>query len=85
MPRDGQTSAYLTPRQIAEMLGVGVDRVVGWIRRGELAAVCVSSSLRCRKKQFRVRRESLERFEALRTGNKSVRKTRRNSDFPVYV
>jgi transposase len=55
--------AFLSPAQIAERYGVGVGRVIGWIRSGRLKGVIVSSSLRSRKPQFRVREDWLETFE----------------------
>jgi excisionase family DNA binding protein len=39
---------YLTPPAIARLLRVSPDKVLGWIRRGELRAVDVSDSLRPR-------------------------------------
>lgn len=41
-------SDWYTPREIAEQLGVNVDRVRGWIHAGELEAVNVADGVRPR-------------------------------------
>lgn len=51
--------AYLTPPEIAKLLRVSQDKILGWIRRAELRAINVSNRSRPR---YRVSRESLEAF-----------------------
>lgn len=50
---------YLTPPEIAKLLRVSHEKVVGWIRRGELATVNVGNGTRPR---FRISQESLDAF-----------------------
>lgn len=37
--------SYLTPPQIAKTLGVTAEKVIGWIRRGELRASNIATNL----------------------------------------
>lgn len=50
---------YLTPPEIAKLLRVSHEKLIGWIRRGELAAVNVGNGTRPR---FRISQESLDAF-----------------------
>jgi excisionase family DNA binding protein len=50
---------YLKPTEIAKLLRVSQDKVLGWIRRAQLRAVNVSDSVRPR---YRVSQESLDDF-----------------------
>jgi excisionase family DNA binding protein len=50
---------FLTPPEIAKLLRVTPQKVITWIRRGELEAVNVSDRVRPR---YRVSRESLNEF-----------------------
>src|SRR5437868_6901944 len=54
---------YLTPPDIAKLLRVSPEKVLGWICRGELKAVNVSNGFRPR---FRVSRDKLDAFFAAR-------------------
>ena len=55
---------FLSVKEIAEMLGVSVDTVQGWIRRKELAAYKVGT------KAYRIKREDLDKFLAERRTKK---------------
>jgi excisionase family DNA binding protein len=55
-----------TPDEVAALYAVSVPTVMGWIRSGELRAVCVSRSARSRKPRYRVTAEALAAFEASR-------------------
>lgn len=50
----------LTPTEIAKLLKVSPETVIGWIRKGELLGVNVGSGTR--RARFRVSRESLDEF-----------------------
>jgi len=50
---------YLTPPEVAALLRVSPDKVLGWIRRAELRAFNVSDGTRPR---YRIRRADLEGF-----------------------
>ena len=54
-----QRERYLTPTLIATRLRVSPEKVLGWIRKGELRAVNVSDSHRPR---YRVSPDDLEAF-----------------------
>ena len=62
--------AYLTPREIAEHYGgkVGIGRILGWIRRGELPAENVSGEPRSQKPRYLVPVEAFRAFQAGRPG-----------------
>ena len=53
----------LTSREVAKLLRVSPDKVLGWIRRGQLKAVNVSNRVR---PQYRVGQDDLDAFLAAR-------------------
>ena len=57
---------YVTTTEVAEYFCVPHGRVVQWIRRGELAAVCASISTDSKRPQYRVRTGDVVRFERAR-------------------
>ena len=50
---------YLTPPEIAKLLRVSSEKVLGWIRKAELTAINVGDGSRPR---YRIRREDLDSF-----------------------
>lgn len=60
----GDLLRYLTPPEIAARLGVKADRVVNWIRTGQLRAVDVGDKTRPR---WRINPADLEAFELARS------------------
>jgi excisionase family DNA binding protein len=66
----------LTTRDVARRLRVGEDKVRTWVRRGELAAVNVASSL-CGRPQLRITPEALAAFEQSRAAGAPPKPTRR--------
>ena len=76
---------FLTTKEVAERLAVDPGEVRDWIRRGELAAIDVSSQ---RKKQarYRISEEELERFQRMRQVSVAPVVRRRRSKFKrVYT
>ena len=73
----------LTPPQVARRYGVKAERVIGWIRSGELRAINVASKA-SRRPRFRIDPADLTVFENGRlaaTAPKITRRRRRkNSD-----
>lgn len=55
------TPHYYSPPQLAKLLQVGRDKVLNWIRSGQLIAANVSDSL---KPRYRVAQTDLELFLA---------------------
>lgn len=57
---------YMSPQEIADRLRVKVETVVGWIKSGELVAICVArrGSL---KPRYRVSPDAFATFELSRT------------------
>jgi excisionase family DNA binding protein len=51
----------LTPPQVASLIGVNADKVLTWIRRGELRALNVSEGIRPR---WRIEHDDLMAFKA---------------------
>jgi excisionase family DNA binding protein len=60
---DNALKTYLTPPEIAKLLRVSPEKVLGWIRRGKLKAVNVSDGFRPR---YRVSQEDLDAFLKVR-------------------
>ena len=52
---------YLTTTTIAELLGVSPDKILSWIRAGELRAIDVSTT-RGQRPRWRISRSDLEEF-----------------------
>jgi hypothetical protein len=62
------TQAGLTVGDVARRYRVGEDKVRGWIRRGELAAVNTAAAL-CGKPRWVILPEALAAFETRRRGS----------------
>src|SRR5947209_4444585 len=71
--------AMLTPPQLAERWGVSPEKVVAFIRRGELRAVNVALRLGGRPR-WRIDPADVERFEAARAAVPTPRSPRRRKD-----
>ncbi|MGH7137562.1 MAG: helix-turn-helix domain-containing protein, partial [Pirellulales bacterium] len=60
--KNGQAdSTWLTPPQLAKQLGVQAEKVLGWIRSGELRAVNVADRAG-RRPRWRISAETIEEF-----------------------
>jgi hypothetical protein len=57
--------AFLTPPMVARLLGVAAEKVVGWIRSGELAAFDASTRQGGRPR-YLISRDALADFQARR-------------------
>jgi hypothetical protein len=66
---------YTVP-EVARRYRVGQDKVRGWIRRGELAAVN-TADLRCGKPRWVITPDGLAAFEKLRAGGRPPKPSRR--------
>jgi len=73
----------LTVAEVAERYQVAPHTVAGWIKRGELRAVCVNRQLGSRKPRFRITQEALASFELLRTPNPPPPRVRRRKQADV--
>ena len=79
-----------TTKEVAESLRVSPDKVLAWIRSGELEAVDVSTR-GSRKKRFRVTHDAFQQFLRSRTTRpapRPERRARRRQDeerIPEYV
>jgi len=58
---------YLNPRQVATMWGIFHDKVLEFIRTGELNAFNVASK-NSRRPQFKITLDAVKAFELLRAG-----------------
>lgn len=72
---------FLTPPAIARKLGVKVERVRGWIVRGELDAINVSDG---HQPRYRVSPAALEAFMAGRSVSPSPAPKRRRKPSRAY-
>ena len=81
MPAVASPSRYLTPPAIAQRYGVDPSKVIGWIRRGELRAIDVSSSTGGRPR-FRISPADLAVFESSRAADPQPKVTRRRRKDP---
>jgi excisionase family DNA binding protein len=76
---------WLTPPQLAAMLGVEPPKVIGWINRGELRAVNVADK-KGKRPRWRISPEAFEDFIKPRTSAAPVKPTRRKryADFEIF-
>jgi hypothetical protein len=65
-----------TPNELARRFGVGIRKVLDWIRGGELRAVNVASDLR-KRPQWIITTEAVAEFEAARASQPAPRVQRR--------
>ena len=77
--RTDDITPFMTPPEVAKLLRVSPEKVLGWIRRAELKAINVSSSMRPR---YRVSQESLDDFLEARAVQPPVRHVRQNRQPP---
>ena len=54
------SKSYMTPPEIAKLLRVSPEKVIGWIRRGELRAINVSNGWQ--RKRFLIGQDDLDAF-----------------------
>lgn len=66
----------LTVSEFAERYRIGVDKVHGWIRRGELKAVNVASVL-CGRPRWVILPDAIAEFEKRRTGGPEPQQPKR--------
>jgi hypothetical protein len=64
--------AFLNPAQVAEMWGVSHDKVLEFIRTGELEAFNVASK-KSRRPQFKIPLAALQAFQERRSGRDPAR------------
>ena len=57
---------YLTPPEVAELLGVGHPKVLSWIDSGELRSYDISTN-RDQRPRYKIARDDLEKFLARRS------------------
>lgn len=58
---------YFTVKEVAEQYGLKIHVVLGWIKNGELAAINVGHSYKCKKPRYRIKASALQEFEHLRS------------------
>ena len=68
-------SRYSTPPEIAELYRVDPNKILGWIRRGELRTVNVATSTGGRPR-YRISPADLAAFEAARAAGPAPRVSR---------
>ena len=61
------TERTLSPQEIAKRHRVGVEKVINWIKKGELSAFDVGTVRGSQRPRFRVTESALENFEKNRT------------------
>lgn len=69
-----------TPQEVADLLGVSTETVLGWIRRGELVATNVSRNRTSKRPSYRISDSSLEMFEKSRQPEPQTKPQRRKRD-----
>ena len=85
-PASTAESRFLVPREVAERYGVALDKVLGWIRSGELRAVNVATR-QGGQPRWRISPSDLALFEASRSSQPSsprVARARRKKDNDVF-
>ncbi len=76
--------AHLTPPAIGRRYGISPDKVVGWIRSGELRAVNVATTSTGRPR-WRVSEADLADFETRRSAQPAPRTSRRRRRDPAVI
>lgn len=75
-PPKGEPLGMLTPPQVAERLGVSPDKILNWIRKGELNAVNVAA-VGAGRPRYRISEEDLTKFQQARQNVKPPPKSPR--------
>lgn len=65
MSRVSPGERNLTPPQIAEQFGVAVEKVIAWIKSGELAAMNLANR-GCRRPRYSITPDALDAFKQSR-------------------
>lgn len=73
------TARMLTPPEVGKRLGVNAEKVLGWIRSGELRAVDVSIRHGSGRPRWRISEADLEDFLRARSAAPIPKKSRRRS------
>jgi hypothetical protein len=66
MIQTANKQSYLTPGEIAKACRVGVNKVLSWIRSGELRALNLAANANGERPRWRVPAEEWEAFQARR-------------------
>lgn len=74
---DFNSPVMITPPAYAKRIGVKPDKVVSWIRAGELRAIDVSEKPGTGKPRFRISEADISAFEESRTFQPPTKKRRR--------
>jgi excisionase family DNA binding protein len=77
---DNRTS--LTPKDVADLYQVDLDKVYEWIKTGILPAVDVSTKPGSRKRRYAIRRQDLDAFDAKRLVKPPAAKPQRRRKDP---
>lgn len=70
-------NGYLSPPQYAKRLGIKPEKVLQWIRNGELRAIDVSSCPGVGRPRYRIPADAVVEFEETRSGLAPNAKPRR--------
>lgn len=83
-PTESSGQAYLTPPKVGALLGVGHDKVLGFIRTGELRAIDLSTT-RGKRPRWRISPDDLNAFLARRSATPSpkLRRHQKQQDASV--
>ena len=71
-----EQTAYLTPPQFAERLGVAVDKIYAWIQTGQLRALNVAQRANGRPR-YRIPPDAIAEFEESRSTKPLIPNQRR--------
>lgn len=77
MRTDPRFREWMTPPQVGRQLRVKPERIVGWIRSGELAAVDVSSRPGVGRPRYRISPEALDEFLKRRAAGRQAKPAKR--------
>lgn len=79
-----QVRTKLTPPELARLWGISPDKVLAWIRGGELRAIDASSR-RGGRPRFLIDRADIETFEANRAVTPPPKSPRRRKKVPAEI
>jgi Helix-turn-helix domain len=73
MKAQPQQRTKLTPPQLAAEWGIEPEKIIGWIRAGELRAVNVASRADGKRARWLIDRDDIAAFEAARSSKPAPR------------
>lgn len=84
------SESFITPNQLAKTLGIKADKVLAWIRSGQLVAINVAENPNGQRPRWRIDQDEVTRFLKSRQTKptetaKAIRRRRKNKPARRWV